>query len=115
MVAYHDFEGITIHAEEGPRVLQSIGTRQAVILRNHGLLAWGETLPQTFAILWTLQRACEIQLATQSMGAAIPVPEAVAARCTRDALQFNPNHGAGQDVFEALVRQMDKQDTGWRA
>jgi ribulose-5-phosphate 4-epimerase/fuculose-1-phosphate aldolase len=36
-------------------------------------------LPQTFAILWTLQRACEIQLATQSMGAPMPVSEAIAA------------------------------------
>ena len=115
MVAYHTFEGITVHAEEGPRVLQSIGHKPAVILRNHGLLSWGQTLPQTFAILWTLQRACEIQLATQSMGAPIPVPADIAAKCTRDALQFNPNHGAGKDVFEALVRQVDRIDNGWRA
>src|SRR5574343_464474 len=115
MVAYHDFEGITVHAEEGPRVLKSIGNKPAVILRNHGLLSWGQTLPQTFAILWTLQRACEIQLATQSMGAPIPVTEDIAAKCTRDALQFNPQHGAGNDVFEALVRQVDRIDTGWRA
>ena len=115
MVAYHTFEGITVHAEEGPRVLQSIGRKPAVILRNHGLLSWGTNLPQTFAILWTLQRACEIQLATQSMGAPIPVPLDIAAKCTRDALQFNPNHGAGKDVFEALVRQVDRIDTGWRA
>ena len=117
MVAYHDFEGITIHAEEGPRVLQSIGSKPAVILRNHGLLAWGATLAQTFAILWTLQRACEIQLATFSMGgaeAAIPVPEAIAEKCTRDALQFNPNHGAGQDVFNALVRQVDRLDDSYK-
>lgn len=114
MVAYHDFEGITIHADEGPRVLQSIGNKPAVILRNHGLLAWGHTVPQTFAILWTLQRACEIQMATFSMGPAIPVSEAVAERCTRDALQFNPNHGAGRDVFEALVRQVDRLDTSYR-
>jgi hypothetical protein len=59
--------------------------------------------------------ACEIQLATQSMGAPIAVPEAIAAKCTRDALQFNPNHGAGSDVFEALVRQVDRTDSGWRA
>jgi ribulose-5-phosphate 4-epimerase/fuculose-1-phosphate aldolase len=113
MVAYHDFEGITIHADEAPRLLASIGQRPAVILRNHGLLAWGQTLPQTFAILWTLQRACEIQLATFSMGgpgAAIAVPEAVAARCTRDSLQFSPQHGAGQDVFDALVRQVERLD-----
>jgi ribulose-5-phosphate 4-epimerase/fuculose-1-phosphate aldolase len=115
MVAYHDFEGITIHADEAPRLLRSIGDKQAVILRNHGLLAWGHTLAQTFAVLWTLQRACEIQLATFSMGQPIAVPEAIADKCTRDALQFNPNHGAGQDVFQSLVRQVDRQDKGWRA
>lgn len=114
MVAYHDFEGITIHAEEGPRVLQSIGQRSAVILRNHGLLSWGQTLPQAFAVLWTLQRACEIQLATQSMGAPLPVPEAIAAKCTRDSLQFDPKRGAGQDVFNALVRQIDRLDPSYK-
>ena len=114
MVAYHDFEGITIHADEGPRLLRSIGDRQAVILRNHGLLVWGRTLPQSFAILWTLQRACEIQMATLSMGAPIPVAEDIAARCTRDALQFNPDHGAGQDVFDALVRQVDRLDPSYK-
>ena len=115
MVAYHDFEGITIHAEEGPRLLKSIGNRPAVILRNHGLLAWGHTVPHAFAVLWTLQRACEIQMATLSMGAAIPVPEAVAAKCTRDSLQFSPQHGAGQDVFNALVRQVDRIDASYKS
>jgi len=114
MVAYHDFEGITIHAAEAPRLLSSIGTKPAVILRNHGLLAWGMSLPQTFAILWTLQRACEIQMATLSMGPAIPVSEAVAAQCTRDALQFNPHHGAGRDVFDALVRQVNRIDESYK-
>lgn len=114
MVAYHDFEGITIHAEEAPRLLKSIGSRPAVILRNHGLLAWGGTLAQTFAVLWTLQRACEIQLATLSMGQPMAVPTAIAAKCTRDALQFNPNHGAGQDVLDALVRQVDRLDPSYR-
>jgi len=114
MVAYHDFEGITIHADEGPRLLRSIGKRQAVILRNHGLLAWGHDLPQTFAVLWTLQRACEIQMATFSMGAPIPVSEAVARRCTADALQFHPHHGAGKDMFDALVRQIERIDPAYK-
>ena len=109
MVAYHEFEGITVHADEVPRMQASLGNKQAAILRNHGLLAWGHTLPQAFAILWTLQRACEIQLATLSMGQPIVIPEAIAAKCTRDALQFNPAHGAGQDVFDALVRQVQRR------
>jgi hypothetical protein len=48
------------------------------------------------------------------MGQPIPVPPAIAARCTRDALQFNPHHGAGQDVFDALVRQVDRIDASYR-
>ena len=114
MVAYHDFEGITIHADEGPRLLKSMNNKPAIILRNHGLLCWGQTIPQTFAILWTLQRACEVQVATFSMGKAIEVPQKIALRCTRDALQFDPNHGAGQDMFSALTRQVTKLDASYQ-
>ena len=114
-IAYHAYEGIALDLDERERLVASLGEHRVMILRNHGLLAWGHTLPQTFAILWTLQRACEIQMATLSMGRPLPVSEAIAERCTRDALQFNPNHGAGQDVFDALVRQVDRIDTGYRA
>ena len=113
MVAYHDFEGITIHADEAPRLLNNIGNKPAVILRSHGLLAWGQTLPQTFVTLWTLQRACEIQLATLSMGAAIPVTAPVAEKCTCDSLQFDAKFGAGRDVFDAMRRLVDKQDSSY--
>ena len=113
-IAYHDFEGITIHAEEAPRLIKNIGDKQAVILRNHGLLTWGSTIPLTFAILWTLQRACEIQLATLSMGRAIPVAAAVAEKTTREALQFDPRRGAGQEVFDALVRQIERIDPSYK-
>jgi ribulose-5-phosphate 4-epimerase/fuculose-1-phosphate aldolase len=95
--------------------LKNTGNKPAVILRNHGLLAWGQTLPQTFVTLWTLQRACEIQLATLSMGAAIPVTESVAAKCTRDSLQFDAKFGAGRDVFEAMQRLVDKTDSGYKS
>jgi ribulose-5-phosphate 4-epimerase/fuculose-1-phosphate aldolase len=116
LVAYHEFEGITVHAEEGPRVLKSIGNKPAVILKNHGLLSWGATVPEAFAVLWTLQRACEIQMATLAMGDPIPVPEPVAAKCTRDSLQFDRQQGGvGVDLFNALIRQVDRIDPGYRA
>ena len=113
-VAYHDFEGITVHAAEGPRLLASIGDKPAVILRNHGLLAWGDSLPRSFAILWLLNRACEIQLASTAMGPVIEIPEDVQKKCTADSLQFNPRFGAGQDVFDALTRMIDRTDTSYR-
>ena len=113
-VAYHDFEGITVHADEGERLLHNIGDRPAVILRNHGLLAWADSLPRAFAILWLLNRACEIQLASTAMGPVIEIPEAIQRKCTRDSLQFNPAFGAGQDVFDALTRVIDAVDPSYK-
>ncbi|MEO8024471.1 class II aldolase/adducin family protein [Polaromonas sp.] len=114
LVAYHDFEGITIHADEAPRLLKNIGNKPVVVLRNHGLLAWAKTLPLAFVRLWTLQRACDIQMAQAAMGPAIMVPEAVARKTTHDSFQFDAQFGAGQDVFDALVRQVDKIDISYQ-
>ena len=114
MVAYHDFEGITVHADEAPRLLASMGNKPLLILRNHGLLACGETLPLTLVRLWTLQRACDIQLAQAALGPAIPVSEAVAQKTTHDSFQFDAKFGAGQDVFDALVRRVDRIDDSYK-
>ncbi len=113
-VAYHEFEGITIRADEGPRVIRSIGNKPAVILRNHGLLTWGHTIPMAFSVMWTLQRACEIQVAGAALGKTRPIPEEVQRQCGVDAMQFNPRYGAGEDVFAALVRQLDRIDDSYR-
>lgn len=114
MVAYHDFEGITIHAQETPRLLQNIGDKPAVILRNHGLLSWGPTLPLAFVRLWTLQRACEVQAAQAALGPAIAVPPAVAQQTAADSFQWDQRFGAGQDVFDALVRRVDRIDSSYK-
>jgi ribulose-5-phosphate 4-epimerase/fuculose-1-phosphate aldolase len=113
-LAYHDFEGITVHADEGPRVVQSIGDCRAVILRNHGLLSWGNHIAEAFAYLWTLQRACEIQVASAGLGPSIAIPESIQKQASADALQFDPRHCAGRDVLAALIRQVNLIDPSYR-
>jgi len=114
LVAYHDFEGITVHADEAPRLLHNMGQKPLLILRNHGLLAWGPTLALTFVRLWTLQRACEIQLAQAALGPAIAVSAAIAKKTTYESFQFDAQFGAGQDVFDALVRRVDRLDESYK-
>ena len=109
MVAYHDFEGITIHADEGPRLLQSMGGRKAVILRNHGLLSWGSSLPQALAVLWALQRL-RGTAGYALHGEPRMIDEATAARCNADSLTFNDDHGGPRDVFDHLVRRVNRID-----
>ena len=48
------------------------------------------------------------------MGAAIPVAEPVAQKCTRDSLQFDAKFGAGRDVFDAMRRLVDKTDDSYK-
>ena len=114
-VAYHDFEGITVHADEGQRIIANAQGKPVLLLRNHGPVVIGQTLPLALGLMWLVQRACEVQLATLSMGAARPIPVPVMESCVRDALQFNPDYGAGQDVFDALQRRVDAIDPGYRA
>ena len=114
-VAYHDFEGITVHADEGARILKSAGDSPVLLLRHHGPVVMGATLPQAFGMLWLLQRACEVQLASTSMGAVRPIAEPVLRACVRDSLQFDTRYGAGQDAFAALQRLVDREDPGYRA
>ena len=119
-LAYHDFEGITVHADEGPRLLASVrgdgssAPKPAVVLRNHGLLAWGRTLPDCFYTLWLMQRSCEIQVAGSALGPAIDIPPAVQQACQDAAQRFYARDGMGQDVFDALLRRLDRIDRGWR-
>jgi ribulose-5-phosphate 4-epimerase/fuculose-1-phosphate aldolase len=113
-VAYHDFEGITLHADEGPRLVADLGERRLLILRNHGLLSIGSTIAQAFALLWTLNRACEIQLATAALGRPRLIAESVARQASRDSLQFDAAYGAGSDVLDALLRQVERADPSFK-
>jgi len=114
MVAYHDFEGITVHADEGERIVRSLREKPALIMRNHGLLAWGPTVANAFTTLWLLNRACEIQLAARSMGPMLEIAPEVQRKCAQDSFHFNRAYGAGQDVFDAMVRRLDKIDPSYR-
>ena len=113
-IAYHDFEGITVREEEGPRFLESLGDKRVMMLRNHGPVIMGSTLPEAFIVHWALQRACEIQLATMSMGQPIVVPDEVVAVHQRDLSQIQMPVGAGVPDFAAMIRIIDKIDPSWR-
>ncbi|MFN9771795.1 MAG: class II aldolase/adducin family protein [Burkholderiales bacterium] len=106
-VAYHDFEGVTTDLDEQRRLVASLGAKEVLILRNHGLLVTGGSVPESFRTLWSLQRACEVQLAAASMaGPDVPVPEAVLREIPRQrqamlAGQARP----GQAMFDASLRR----------
>jgi ribulose-5-phosphate 4-epimerase/fuculose-1-phosphate aldolase len=113
-IAYHDFEGVTVRSEEGERLLANLGDKRVMFLRNHGMLTMGRTLPEAFMKHWVLQRACEIQLATLSMGKPLMVPQEVVDVHQRDLSQVQLPGGMGAPDFAAMVRLVDRKDRSWR-
>ena len=113
-LGYHDFEGVTVREEEGERLVQNLGNKRILMLKNHGPVVMGKTLPEAFIKYWVLQRACEIQLATMSMGKPILVDEEVIKVHQRDQHMVAIPGGAGRAEFDAMVRKVDKLDTSWR-
>jgi ribulose-5-phosphate 4-epimerase/fuculose-1-phosphate aldolase len=104
-VAYHDFEGVTVNPEEQQRMLRSIGDKKVVVLRNHGLLSWGVSIQEAFLWLWTLQRACDVQIAAGSAGRVRRLQPSVLEQTSREA-------AAGERivcdmVYAALKRKLD--------
>lgn len=112
-VAYHTFEGITVRADEGQRIVASAGGKPVLLLRNHGPVTMGGTLARCFNLMWVVQRACEVQMATATMGRGIPIAVPVMEACVRDSLNFGPNAHIGQQVFDAMRRLVDRIDPGY--
>ena len=114
-VAYHDFEGITVMDDEKPRLIANLGDKGLLILRNHGLLACGRTIPEAFMNLWSLERSCEIQVACDSTGRKIiPVRDEVLERSEQLMTMQTMGNPAGELEFGAFVRIIDKIDTSYK-
>ena len=113
-IGYHDFEGVTVRSEEGERLLANLGDQLILMLRNHGPVVLGRTIGEMFIMQWSLQRACEIQLATMSMGQPIHVSQDVIDVHQRDVGSVALPGGPGAADFAAWTRRIDKVDRSWR-
>jgi ribulose-5-phosphate 4-epimerase/fuculose-1-phosphate aldolase len=114
-IAYHDFEGITLMDDEKPRLVKSLGDKNILILRNHGLLTCGRSIPEAFHSMWGLQRACEVQVATDSTGkSSIPIGPEILAK-TEQLMGLQAMGGpAGSLEFDALIRVIESRDPSFK-
>lgn len=106
-VAYHAFEGITLFAEEKDRMLASLGGKHVLVLRNHGVAVCEKDIPGTFMLLWTVQRAAEIQCQAGALpGPDVALEDSIKTRCADLAAQLIQNDRFAIKLFDATVRKM---------
>ena len=114
-LAYHDYEGIAVRDEEKARLQRDLGTCSNFILRNHGLLTVGRSVPDAFLQMFTLERACQIQVLALAGGATLTQVGAVVLAGVRQAVQVQAvdKGSGGALVWPALLRKLDRVNPGY--
>ena len=114
-IAYHDYEGPSLYLDERSRLQSSLGNKRALILRNHGLMTVGETVPEAFVRLYRLESACRTQLDASAAGEVNHLDHATASKSGQDVNRFMESaDDYGQLEFDALMRKIDKLDDSYR-
>ena len=110
-VTYHDFEGLAQEADEAPRILSDLGDRFTMIMRNHGLLTVGRTVPEALAYMGRLVHACQVQAQLLSSSATPrQVPKDVLEWTSKQMAARAGNKPIGDVDFQAAFRRLVRQD-----
>jgi ribulose-5-phosphate 4-epimerase/fuculose-1-phosphate aldolase len=114
-LAYHDYEGVALDHAERPRLQQDLGTKNLMLLRNHGTLAVGRSCADAFMRMYYLERACSMQVRTRILGH---------DDYPTDAKVIDKNVALGRGsgmalladklLWPALLRKLDRLDPSFR-
>ncbi len=113
-LAYHDYEGIALDLGERERLVADLGTRNAMILRNHGLLAGGSSAATAFQEIYFLERACQIQIQALAGNAALCIPPEHICERTANQFQRDDSEGIAALAWQAALRLIDTAASEYR-
>ncbi|NWT08696.1 ADDG protein, partial [Vireo altiloquus] len=120
-VAYYDYQGSLDEQEERIQLQKVLGPScKVLVLRNHGVVALGETLEEAFHYIFNVQLACETQVHALAGAGGIdnlllldlqkfkPSTHAVAAMGGGGVnMASQQKWKVGEQEFEALMRMLD--------
>lgn len=113
-IAYHDYEGPALRLDERARLVQSLGDREVLILRNHGLLTVGDSIPECFNNHYRLERACQLQVMTLSCNAVLRLPpDEVVQSAYHSLSKTGGMRRRGLLEWPSLLRRLDRIDPGY--
>ncbi|HTT37622.1 MAG TPA: class II aldolase/adducin family protein [Burkholderiales bacterium] len=113
-IAYHDYEGVAVNIEEQERLVRDLGSHTGMILRNHGLLVVGRTIPEAFNSIFRLERACQVQVAALSCNVELQLPPPHVVEASYRMYLPETRRPFGILEWPALLRKLDKIDPSYR-
>jgi ribulose-5-phosphate 4-epimerase/fuculose-1-phosphate aldolase len=113
-LGYHDYEGVALLDGEKPRLVRDLGDKSFLMLRNHGILTVGASVPDAFVLMYIFESACTIQLRAQAASSElIPIDQKIIAGAQMAAKQVTRSAG-GALAWPGLIRKLDRIDRSFR-
>jgi ribulose-5-phosphate 4-epimerase/fuculose-1-phosphate aldolase len=112
-LAYHDYEGVALREDERPRLQADLGNKNFMVLRNHGLLTVGKTVPDAFLSMYTFENTCRIQIDAQGGGELTMIDANVMEGLAQVMKTVTAGQGANI-AWPALIRKLDRTDASYR-
>lgn len=115
-IAYDDeYTGLAASLAEGERLARVMGDKTVLFMKNHGVVAVGQTIAQAYRRLYKLERACRTQLLAMATGQPIEVlaDEVIALVQTPSADDRHSRAERERLYFEAMMRVVDRELPGY--
>jgi ribulose-5-phosphate 4-epimerase/fuculose-1-phosphate aldolase len=112
-LGYHEYEGVALRDDEKSRLQADLGHASYLMLRNHGLLTLGRTIPEAFLNMYVFENTCRIQIDAQAGGELIHVRPAILQGLAEVMKTATMGLGAGI-AWPALLRKLERMDPGYR-
>jgi len=113
-IGYHDYEGVAVNLDEQQRLVRDLGDHAGMILRNHGLLVVGASIPEAFYNIFKLERACQVQVAALSCNTDLQLPPQQVIEESYKMYLPQTRRPFGVLEWPALLRKLDKIDPSYR-
>jgi ribulose-5-phosphate 4-epimerase/fuculose-1-phosphate aldolase len=113
-IGYHDYEGPAIDTSEKARLVADLGTNDALILRNHGLVTCGRSIAEAFNLMYWLEMACKSQVDAMTSGAELIIPSDDVAARTAQLYSPGVRRTYGEMEWAAMRRLLDREDTSYQ-
>jgi ribulose-5-phosphate 4-epimerase/fuculose-1-phosphate aldolase len=116
-VAYHDYESVALDLGERERIVNDLGDKRILILRNHGLMTVGETVGEAFLWMSRIETACRYQLDALSCGRELQeLSGEVQATVIQQGVEIFGSGGleSGAGYWPAMLRKLERETgSGW--
>lgn len=108
-LGYHDYFGPALDLAERESIVADLGAHDAMIMRNHGLLTCGATLPQAFNTMYQLEGACRAQVDAMAARTELTMPGQDILQKTAHLYQPGTRRPYGVLEWHALLRLLEAE------